>query len=337
MRDVFISYSSQDRERARRYAEAFQARGWDVWWDPEIPPGRQYDEVIVEALQAARCVVVLWSRHSAGSIWVKNEAAEAMNGRKLIPVLIETGVTIPFEFRRVQAANLPHWDGDPAAPAFESLCRAMAALIGAPPGPPRPPEPTPPSPQPAPPASPAPRPTPAPPTPPGPAPSPGRASRRLSWIGAGVLVLLVLAAMWAEDGGLDTATPAPSPPHAATEAPARSLPPGAPIDMPLAWRDATLRYAGRLAWDGRSPRATLQAQAADGATGRPVTAATLDAVASTDPEGRAVFSTQLAVPADSETPMPHRHTLHLVFEPGPGGWTFARSCDQPGRCWPAGG
>ena len=125
MSDIFVSYASADRERAKVVAEALAARGLSVWWDRNIPPGRQFDEVIEEALDAARCVVVLWSQTSTASTWVKTEAAEAMRGKALVPAIIEEGVRIPLEFRRLQAADLSRWKGDPSDPQllhfFESV------------------------------------------------------------------------------------------------------------------------------------------------------------------------------------------------------------------------
>ena len=59
MADIFISYASADRERARQLAAVLASQGWSVWWDRTIPPGRTFDQVIEQALQAARCVVVL--------------------------------------------------------------------------------------------------------------------------------------------------------------------------------------------------------------------------------------------------------------------------------------
>ncbi|MDQ2734174.1 MAG: toll/interleukin-1 receptor domain-containing protein [Pseudomonadota bacterium] len=131
MSDIFVSYSSKDRDRAALVARALEARGWSVWWDRTIPPGRQYDDVIEEALAEARCVVVLWSKASAASTRVKNEASEAVSKKALIPALIEDEVKIPFEFRRVQAADLSRWQGDATAAEFMQFCDAIAAEVEA--------------------------------------------------------------------------------------------------------------------------------------------------------------------------------------------------------------
>ena len=50
MSQVFISYSSTDRERAKRVAQAVEAAGYSVWWDRQIAPGEIFDEVIEKAL-----------------------------------------------------------------------------------------------------------------------------------------------------------------------------------------------------------------------------------------------------------------------------------------------
>ena len=33
MADIFISYASEDRNKAEELAETLRARGWSVWWD----------------------------------------------------------------------------------------------------------------------------------------------------------------------------------------------------------------------------------------------------------------------------------------------------------------
>ncbi len=128
MSDIFISYASGDRERAKVLAETLVRRGWSVWWDRTIPPGQEYDKVIENALDSAKCVAVLWSTASAASSWVKTEAAEAMRRKILVPALLDQ-VTIPLEFRRLQAADLSHWRGDPSHPELEKFFDSIAATI----------------------------------------------------------------------------------------------------------------------------------------------------------------------------------------------------------------
>ncbi len=110
MSDIFISYASEDRERAKTLAEALEAQDWSVWWDRVIPAGRTFDEVIEEAIDAAKCIVVVWSEASVKSRWVRTEAEEGATRGILVPVLIED-VRIPLAFRRIQAAYLIDWDG----------------------------------------------------------------------------------------------------------------------------------------------------------------------------------------------------------------------------------
>ena len=134
MSDIFISYASSDRTAAKRIAGVLREHGWSAWWDRSIPPGRQFDEVIEEALDAAKCVLVLWSPSSVKSSWVKTEAAEAMRRQILVPVLIES-TQIPLEFRRLQAADLSGLQNDLSEPSadtqqqLEALLQALRGLL----------------------------------------------------------------------------------------------------------------------------------------------------------------------------------------------------------------
>jgi TIR domain/Protein of unknown function (DUF1566) len=128
--DIFVSYSESDRAKARMLADALQREGWSVWWDRKIPPGRTFDEVIEQALERAKCVIVLWSKTSVTSGWVKAEAAEGKNRGILIPARIQDDVKIPLEFRRLQTLRLTDWDGQSDHTEFGALRTAVAELLG---------------------------------------------------------------------------------------------------------------------------------------------------------------------------------------------------------------
>src|SRR4029434_434237 len=129
MSDIFISYSRADKDRAELLAEAFSREGWSVWWDREIPPGKSFDETIENALNSARCVIVLWSKDSVSSRWVKTEAAEGAARGILVPAFIDK-VQIPLEFKRIEAADLTDWQGDSPHSEFDQLLKTVASILG---------------------------------------------------------------------------------------------------------------------------------------------------------------------------------------------------------------
>ena len=128
MTDIFISYASEDRDRAGRIASMLESCGWSVWWDRKIVVGQAFDKTIEDELEAAKCVIVLWSQVSIDSEWVKNEAAVAADRGVLVPALIDR-VKLPIEFRRRQCAELVAWDGNTSQEGFQALCKGVAAKV----------------------------------------------------------------------------------------------------------------------------------------------------------------------------------------------------------------
>lgn len=131
MAEVFLSYTPEDQGAAAAVVRGLESVGVSVWWDHTIPPGRAWDDVIVEAIDAAGVAIVIWSHHALASDTVKEEAQVALADQKYLPVVLDD-VVPPMGFRRVQACNLAGWDGDPAALAFQSLVQAVRAKLPAP-------------------------------------------------------------------------------------------------------------------------------------------------------------------------------------------------------------
>ena len=128
MTEIFISYSSKDRKTTRALVKLLENCGWRVWWDKKIPPGRAFDRAIGRALDAARCIVVLWSRNSVESDWVMEEALEGMDRRILVPARIDS-IKLPFGFRRLQTVDLSRWQGAASSQNVKRLLQAVEALV----------------------------------------------------------------------------------------------------------------------------------------------------------------------------------------------------------------
>jgi len=141
MADVFLSYASVDRTRAQHIAAALENHSWTVWWDRKIVAGDAFDRTIERELDAAKCVVVLWSQASVASEWVKNEAAAAVERGTMVPCAIEA-VRLPLEFRRKQCADLTDWRGDTKHPGWLMLIDGIASRVSGGPQAAPPPEPT---------------------------------------------------------------------------------------------------------------------------------------------------------------------------------------------------
>ena len=128
MADFFISYASSDVEIAEQLATALGGRGWSVFWDRKVPPGQRWADVLERELDAAKCVVVLWSEASVASRWVKVEASEALEMEKLVPARIEK-VRPPLGYRDIEAADLREWTpGSPGA-EYDQLVDAVSGLV----------------------------------------------------------------------------------------------------------------------------------------------------------------------------------------------------------------
>ena len=126
MADIFLAYAREDRALAERIAQLLATEGFNVAWDIEIEPGDQWDEYIERTITEAKAAVVLWSKASVKSRWVRDEARMAEAQSKYVPVSIEDA-PFPIGLGGVQAANLIGWRGDASHSDWRKLTAALVA------------------------------------------------------------------------------------------------------------------------------------------------------------------------------------------------------------------
>jgi serine/threonine-protein kinase len=123
---VFISYKSEDRARLKPLVAALEAEGFSVWWDQHIGGGTNWREEIETHLDAAKVVIVVWSKKTIGpdGRFVRDEAGQAQEAGHYLPITVDH-VRPPLGFREVQALDLSSWKGNRADPRFQVLTDAI--------------------------------------------------------------------------------------------------------------------------------------------------------------------------------------------------------------------
>jgi adenylate cyclase len=128
MADIFVSYSRTDKARVAPLVAALEAEGWSVWWDPEIAPGQEFDQLIAGELAAARAILVVWTPASVASRWVRGEAREAADRGVLVPARFDA-VKLPIDVRAIHTTDLDSWQESAQSAAFQELVRALGAFV----------------------------------------------------------------------------------------------------------------------------------------------------------------------------------------------------------------
>ena len=132
-RDVFVSYSVPDRDCAFEVVNRLEAHGLSVWIAPrDISPAAEWAEEIIDAISAARLMVLVFSSHSNASPQVRREVERAVH--KQVPVL-------PFRLEDIVPSksleyflSSQHWlDGfaGPREAQYERLCAHVVARLNA--------------------------------------------------------------------------------------------------------------------------------------------------------------------------------------------------------------
>jgi adenylate cyclase len=128
MADVFVSYARSDKARVAPLVAAIEANGWTVWWDPEICPGQEFDRQIAQELKIATAVLVVWTRNSVESRWVRGEAREGAERGILVPVRFERA-DLPIDVRALHTTEFDDWGEDPRSSQAQEVMRALGTMV----------------------------------------------------------------------------------------------------------------------------------------------------------------------------------------------------------------
>ena len=110
---LFISYSSLEKNECNQVIDYIKSEGHKVWIAPEnVPAGKDYADVIPDAIRKCDAFVVLLTEKSQASKWVPKELDQAITaGKTIVPFhMDESKYTDSFEFRlsnvqRIEAAG----------------------------------------------------------------------------------------------------------------------------------------------------------------------------------------------------------------------------------------
>ena len=130
-RDIFISYSQPDRDCAFELTHHLEANGFTVWIAPrDVSPAAEWAAEIIEAISAARVMVLVFSASSNSSPQVRREVERAVHkGLRILPFRIED--VMPSSSLEYFLSS-QHWlDGilPPRAPHYERLCACLRTWL----------------------------------------------------------------------------------------------------------------------------------------------------------------------------------------------------------------
>jgi adenylate cyclase len=125
--DVFVSYAQEDRSLAGKLATALDTAGYSVWWDRDLTGGARYPVAIEAQLNAAKAVLVVWTKASISSHWVADEAEVGRETGRLVPITPD-GSMPPLGFRQFQVIDFRPWGGASAEEPFRQLLAALVKL-----------------------------------------------------------------------------------------------------------------------------------------------------------------------------------------------------------------
>jgi len=89
--DVFVSHSSKDKSIVYEIVEELESNGLSCWISScNLLPGNIYGDELIENIKATKVVILIFSKHSNSSPWVKKEIERAIDLQiPVLPIMID--------------------------------------------------------------------------------------------------------------------------------------------------------------------------------------------------------------------------------------------------------
>lgn len=108
--ECFVSYSREDRNLAVQLIDALEIEGISTWWDEKISlSARDYSKDIEKAIVMSQCFLVLWTKNSVNSEWVKDERSyldQIKEGNQKVVSIAVNEPVLPIHYTRNQCLKI---------------------------------------------------------------------------------------------------------------------------------------------------------------------------------------------------------------------------------------
>ncbi len=129
MSHIFLSYSSEDKSKAIKIINILADNGFKVWYDRNLPAGKEYVTQIDIAAKESAAIVVLWSENSIKSSYVISEAIEGLERGVLLPIFLQNEVKPPIPLTSVQGLTLFDADENILKSNVDTLILSLNNLV----------------------------------------------------------------------------------------------------------------------------------------------------------------------------------------------------------------
>ena len=130
--EVFLSYAREDSKIAKRIVDKLKRESVLVWWDNKImPDAADFRHEIKQAIEAARCCLVLWSPASCDSNWVNSEAVTASHSRaKVLHLALGSDINVPMPHNSGNIHVIPDHDEQAMESKLDFIVSRVKDAIG---------------------------------------------------------------------------------------------------------------------------------------------------------------------------------------------------------------